>query len=163
MRSVTREGDVEKGKRRPRVLLVGLDRYAMRTCVRLGFDAVVVCGASAWDERNVPIPEQVTVLRVDEQDSPEAVLMALHRAGLAEGAFDAVQTSDERSLVMVSMLARHLDLRGLDPATAVRFRDKSLQKQRLKYLGPHQATDRTSKTAYSCSAWARAIPGEPLR
>ncbi|HEX6468457.1 MAG TPA: hypothetical protein VF069_05125 [Streptosporangiaceae bacterium] len=124
------------GARPPRVLLVGLDRYGMRACVRLGLDTVVVCGGPSWDAGVVAVPDGVRVLRVDEHSSPEAVLMALHRAGLGErGAFDAVYTSDEWSLVMVSLLARHFGVRGLSPRTAVRFRDKTLQKQVVRDAG----------------------------
>jgi biotin carboxylase len=124
------------GARPPRVLLVGLDRYGMRACVRLGLDTVVACGGSSWDAGVVAVPDGVRALRVDEHSSPEAVLMALHRAGLGgRGAFDAVYTSDEWSLVMVSLLARHFGVRGISPETAVHFRDKTLQKQVVRDAG----------------------------
>ncbi|MET7622616.1 hypothetical protein [Streptomyces sp. NPDC005408] len=120
---------------RPRLLLVGLDRYTLDACVRLGVDAVVVCGAAGWDDGLMNVPPELTVLRVDDQSSVEAVLMALRRAGLGAGDFDAVHTSDEYSMVTAGMLARHLGLPGIAPETAVRFRDKSLQKAAVRAAG----------------------------
>ncbi len=117
-------------ERRPLALVLGTDRYVLEAGRRLGIDLVVVCGAGGWDDGLVAIDEEhVTLLRVDTQASPEAILMALHRAGLAERTFDGVQTTDEWSLVTAGLLARHLGCEGIDPATAVRFRDKSVQKQ----------------------------------
>ncbi|MFI6686447.1 acetyl-CoA carboxylase biotin carboxylase subunit family protein [Streptomyces sp. NPDC050485] len=119
----------------PRLLLVGLDRYTLDACVRLGVEAAVVCGAAAWDDGLMSIPPELTVIRVDDQVSVEAVLMALRRAGLGADDFDAVHTSDEYSMVTAGMLARHLGVPGLDPETAVRFRDKSIQKAVVRGAG----------------------------
>ncbi|MGW5401761.1 hypothetical protein [Streptomyces sp. NPDC003952] len=119
----------------PRILIVGLDRYGMRACVRLGLDTTVICGAASWDEGHIAVPDEVTVLLVDDHTSPEAVLMALDRAGLTGPAFDAVYTTDEDSLVMVGLLARHLGLPFTPPDIAVRFRDKSVQKREIRAAG----------------------------
>lgn len=119
---------------RPRLLVVGLDRYTLDACVRLGVDAVVVCGAAGWDDGLMNVPPELTLLRVDDQSSVEAVLTALRRAGLGDD-FDAVHTSDEYSMVTAGMLARHLGVPGLDPETAVLFRDKSLQKAAVRTAG----------------------------
>lgn len=122
-------------ERRPTVLLLGTDKYVMQACARHGVDAVVIWGSTAYDYGIVPVPEQFTVLRVDDQSSAEAVLTALHRAGLADREYDAVLTSDEWAMVTAGLVAEHLGCRGIDPVTAAHFRDKSLQKRRIAAAG----------------------------
>ncbi|MFF2445450.1 hypothetical protein, partial [Priestia megaterium] len=119
----------------PRILIVGLDRYGMRACVRRGLEVTVVCGMAVWEQGHIAIPDEVTVIRVDDHTSAEAVLMALARAGLASESFDAVYTTAEDSLVMVGLLAAHLGLSAVPPDVAVRFRDKSVQKREIRAAG----------------------------
>ena len=119
----------------PRILIVGLDRYGMRACVRRGLEVTVVCGMAVWEQGHIAIPDEVTVIRVDDHTDPEAVLMALTRAGLNSESFDAVYTTAENSLVMVGLLAAHLGLSALAPDVAVRFRDKSVQKREIRAAG----------------------------
>ncbi|MFD9335461.1 acetyl-CoA carboxylase biotin carboxylase subunit family protein [Streptomyces sp. NPDC060028] len=145
---------------RPRLLLVGLDRYTLDACVRLGVDAVVICGSATWDDGLVSIPPELTVIRVDDQVSVEAVLMALHRSGLGADDFDAVHTSDEYSMVTAGMLARHLGLPGLDPQTAVRFRDKSVQKAAVRSAGLPAARCVVVEDVFSVSD-LHELPFEP--
>jgi biotin carboxylase len=123
------------GKKRPLVLLLGGDRYVLEACARRGMDAVVICGFRSWDNGLVRIPRSFTVLHVEDQSSPEAILSALHRAGLADLAFDGVQTTDEWSLVTAALLGQYLGCGSMDPGTAVYFRDKSLQKRRVAEAG----------------------------
>lgn len=120
---------------RPCILMLGTDRYAMRACLRHDIDAVVVCGPGGRDNGFVHVPEGLCALPVDDQTSVEAIMMALHRAGLADRQFGGIQTTDEWALVTGSVLAPHLRCEFLDPATAVHFRDKSLQKRRVKAAG----------------------------
>ncbi|MEU0519518.1 ATP-grasp domain-containing protein [Streptosporangium sp. NPDC006007] len=126
---------VTEAEHRPRVLLLGTDKYVMQACVRHGVDAVLVWGFGGYDYGLAEVPAEITVLRVEEQKNPEAILMALHRAGLADTPFDAVQTSDEWALVTAGLLASFLGCRAIDPSTAVYFRDKSLQKRRVAEAG----------------------------
>ncbi|WP_406429884.1 hypothetical protein OHA59_30655 [Streptomyces sp. NBC_01589] len=119
----------------PRILIVGLDRYGMRACVRRGLEVTVVCGTAVWEQGHIAIPDEVTVIRVDDHTSAEAVLMALARAGLTSESFDAVYTTAEDSLVMVGLLAAHLGLSAVPPDVAVRFRDKSVQKREIRAAG----------------------------
>lgn len=120
---------------RPSVLMLGTDRYAMRACVEHDIDAVVVWGPGGRDNGFVGVPDGLRVLPVDDQSSVEAIMMALHRTGLAGHRFDGVQTTDEYSLVTASLLAAHLGCDFLDPGTAAHFRDKSLQKKRVRAAG----------------------------
>ncbi|MFI9778701.1 hypothetical protein ACIHCV_28980 [Streptomyces sp. NPDC051956] len=120
---------------RPLVLLLGTSRYLPQACVRHGVDAVVVSGPEERDDGFVEVPAGVTVLPVDDQRSPEAVLMALHRSGWAARRFDAVVTSDEFALVTAAVLARSLGCRAIDADTAVRFRDKWVQKKTVAAAG----------------------------
>lgn len=117
---------------RPSILMLGTDRYAMRACLEHDIDAVVVWGPGGRDNGFVDVPDGLRVLPVDDQSSVEAILMALHRAGLAGHRFDGVQTTDEYALVTASLLAAHLGCDFPDPGTAVHFRDKSLQKKRVR-------------------------------
>lgn len=138
-------------EQRPRLLMLGADRYALEACDRLGVDAVVVSGPAALDDGLVQIPSWATVLRVDDQRSAEAILMALHRAGLGDAHFDGVQTTDEWALVVASLLARHLGCAFPDPETAVHFRDKSLQKARVAAAGVDAAAVTVIEDIYDVS------------
>lgn len=120
---------------RPCILMLGTDRYAMQACLRRDIDAVVVCGPAGRDNGFVYVPDGLRALPVDDQSSAEAIMMALHRAGLADRPFAGIQTTDELALVTGSVLAPHLRCDFLDPVTAVHFRDKSLQKQRVREAG----------------------------
>ncbi len=120
---------------RRRLLVVGADRYFLDACVHHGIDAVVVVGAKHWDDGLIEVPPPLRLLRVDDQTDPEAILSALARAGLADAGWDAVHTGDERALTAVSLLAAHLGCPGLDPGTAIRFRDKSVQKRAVAAAG----------------------------
>ena len=120
---------------RPRILMLGTDRYAMQACLRHDIDAVVICGPGGRDNGFVPVPDGLCALPVDDQSSVEAIMMALHRAGLADRQFAGIQTTDEWALVTGSVLAPHLGCDFLDPTTAVHFRDKSLQKRRVRAAG----------------------------
>ncbi|SDI10788.1 hypothetical protein SAMN05192558_101597 [Actinokineospora alba] len=120
---------------RPLVLILGVDKYVLEACERHDVEAVVAWGAGAHDYGLQLVPDGMTVLRVDQVSSPESVLSALHRAGLGDRRFDAVQTSDEWAMVTAGVLAEHLGARAIDPVTAVRFRDKTLQKQRVREVG----------------------------
>ncbi len=115
--------------------MLGTDRYTMRACVEHGIDAVVICGPAGRDNGFVPVPEGLRALPVDEQSGVDAIMTALHRAGLGRHRFTGIQTSDEWALIPASLLAPHLGCEFLDPATAVRFRDKSLQKHRVRSAG----------------------------
>jgi biotin carboxylase len=121
--------------RRLSVLLLGGDRYMLRACEQYEIDAVVVRGSADRDKWTMQIPPPMTALPVDDHRSAEAILMALHRAGLGERRFDAIQTTDERSLVTASVLGLLLGSRVVDSGTAVLFRDKSLQKDRVRAAG----------------------------
>lgn len=120
---------------RPSILMLGTDRYAMRACLDHDVDAVVVCGPGGRDNGFVDVPDGLRALPVDDQVSPESILMALHRAGLGDHRFTGIQTTDEWALVTGSLLAAHLGCAFLDPVTAIHFRDKSLQKARVRAAG----------------------------
>lgn len=120
---------------RPSVLLVGADPYVLRACELHNVEPVLLCNSGAYDSGRIEVPSGGTMLRVDDVTNPEDCLGALHRAGLADRRFDAVQTTWEFSVVTAAVLGRALGCRAIDPATALRFRDKSLQKARLREAG----------------------------
>jgi biotin carboxylase len=128
MNEPSRPSVVPGDHQRPEVLVIGADRYALQACVRHHVDATVVVGAAMWDNGLIEVPDTLRTLLVDDQTSAEAILAALHRAGLGEVAWDAVHTGDEYALVTVSLLAEHFGCRTIGPETAMRFRDKSVQK-----------------------------------
>ncbi|MDN3354832.1 hypothetical protein [Actinomadura sp. DC4] len=122
-------------RERSSLLMLGTDRYAMRACLEHDIDAVVVWGPGGRDNGFVDVPDGLRVLPVDDHSSAEAIMMALHRAGLVGHRFDGIQTTDEYSLVTAGLLAAHLGCDFLDPGTAAHFRDKSLQKKRVRAAG----------------------------
>ncbi len=137
---------------KPRVLVLGTDRYLLRACVDHRVETVAVCGPLSWEKGLLRVPESVTVLRADDQSSVEAVLGALARAGMSGGEFDAVLTNDEWSVVTAAVLARTLGFRGTDPAVALRFRDKHLQKERIRAAGIEVARSVVIEDVYDVSA-----------
>ena len=120
---------------RPSILMLGTDRYTMRACLTRDIDAVVICGPAGRDNGYVPVPEGLRALPVDDQSSVDAIMTALHRAGLDSHRFTGIQTTDEWAIIPGSLLALHLGCDFIDPATAVHFRDKSLQKRRVRAAG----------------------------
>src|SRR6202035_5076742 len=108
------------GGQRTSVLLIGLDRYVMEACVRMGVDAVVACGPRGWDSGLTPVPRELTTVRVDDDCNPEAILAALYRAGLEDRRFDGVQTSVEFAVTTAALLADHFGCPGVPPSTMVR-------------------------------------------
>jgi biotin carboxylase len=123
------------GSALPSVLLIGADRYLLRACVQAGADTVCVTGPGTRDEGAVSVPAGVRAVFAEDQKNPEAVLAALHRAGLGARRFDAVLTANEYALVFAAVLARVLGCRGTAPEVAVRFRDKWLQKRLIAAAG----------------------------
>jgi biotin carboxylase len=119
----------------PSLLLLGAEPNITRACLELGVDLVVAYGPTVRDADALDVPEQVRTVFVQDQRTPEAVLSALHRAGLADRHYDAVLTVYEHALVHASVLARLLGARGIPPEIAVRFRDKWLQKQAISGAG----------------------------
>ena len=138
---------------RPRVLMIGADRYAMEACLRLEIDAVVICSAQSWDAGLIHVPGRLIRVRVEDQTNPEHIVAALCRAGLAEDGFDAVHTSIEWALTTASLLAAHFGCRTMGPVTAVRFRDKSLQKARVSAAGVKTARITVIEDVYDVSAF----------
>ncbi|HEX2419941.1 MAG TPA: hypothetical protein VHJ83_17745 [Micromonosporaceae bacterium] len=120
---------------RPSVLLIGADPYVLRACELHDVNPVLLCNSGAYDSGRLRIPPQGTLIRVDDVNNVEDCLGALHRAGLGDVRFDAVQTTWEYAVVTAAALGRVLDCRAIDPTTALYFRDKSLQKARLRSAG----------------------------
>ncbi|MBY8848317.1 hypothetical protein K7G98_06635 [Saccharothrix sp. MB29] len=107
----------------------------LRACQRHDVEPVLLCNSGAYDSGRVQVPPGGTVIRVDEVTNVEDCLAALHRAGLADREFLAVQTTWEYAVTTAAVLGRALGIRTIDPGTALYFRDKSLQKARLKEAG----------------------------
>ncbi|HTZ45081.1 MAG TPA: hypothetical protein VMB79_14575 [Jatrophihabitans sp.] len=120
---------------RTSVLFIGADGYVLRACERNNVDAVILSTSGAWDDARIDVPPGGIMLRVDEITNPESCLAALHRAGLADRKFDAIQTTWEYAVVTAAVLGQALGCRTIDPVTALHFRDKSLQKARLRAAG----------------------------
>jgi hypothetical protein len=117
------------------VVLIGADPYVLRACQLHDIEAVLLCNSGAYDSGRIQAPPGGTVIRVDDVTKPEDCLAALHRAGFGDRKFDAVQTTWEFSVVTAAVLGSALGCRSIDPTTALVFRDKSLQKARLREAG----------------------------
>jgi len=118
------------------VLLLGNDRYLMDAFGHHGVDAVVAYGPSLRDANGLPdLAPGVVPMFVEDNSNPELVLSALARLGAEDFRPNAVLTTDELSLVTAGLLGEHFGARAIDPDVAVRFRDKSLQKQVVAAAG----------------------------
>jgi len=117
------------------ILNFGVDRYVLRGCRRHAAETVAICAPEPWDFGPWIPRDGVSVLRVDDHVSAENVLSALHRRGLRDHRFTAVHAADEWSLVTAGLVAQTLGTRGLDPDVAVHFRDKYLQKRKIRQAG----------------------------
>jgi len=141
-------------ERRPAVLVIGTDRYALEACVRRDLDAVVVVGAAHWDDGLIEIPGSLRVLRVDNQLDPEHIVTALHRDGLGDVSWDAVHTGDENALVTAALLAAYLGCPTMGAATAAHFRDKFVQKRAVAAAGLRTARTTLVEDVYDVSGIA---------
>jgi len=120
---------------RTSVLFLGADGYVLRACERHDIDAVILTPSGAYDDARIDLPPGAIMLRVDEITNPESCLAALYRAGLADRRYDAIQTTWEYAVVTAAVLGQALGCRTIDFDTALHFRDKSLQKARLRAAG----------------------------
>ncbi|MFE9827040.1 acetyl-CoA carboxylase biotin carboxylase subunit family protein [Streptomyces sp. NPDC005791] len=117
------------------ILNMGVDRYALRACRKHADQTVAVCGPEPWDF-GPHIPEDgVRVVRADDPGHPESVLAALHRAGLKDTHFAGVHSGDDWTLMNAGVISRLLGCSGIDPDVALYFRDKALQKQKIREAG----------------------------
>jgi biotin carboxylase len=126
---------VTEGSAEPTVLMIAPDRYLVRACVRLGIHAVVICGQGITDAGLAVLPDQLTNVFVEDQKDAASVLGALYRAGLGDYPFDAVISANEYAIPLAAVLASHYRCGGLPVDVAVRFRDKSLQKNLVRAAG----------------------------
>lgn len=115
--------------------MIGADPYVLRACERHNVEPVVLSNSAAYDSGRIRMPEGGTLIRVDDVTNVEDLLAALHREGLADRRFDAIQTTWEFSVVTAAVLGAALGCRAIEPATALHMRDKSLQKARLRAAG----------------------------
>lgn len=123
------------GPARPRVLMLGVDPPMLEAADALEIDVVVVEGAAGRDSGVKVVPEGTTVVFVDQLADLERVFAALERSGHLSDRFDSVVTTEEYAVVTAAVIARLLGARGHAPLTALHYRDKALQKRRLREVG----------------------------
>jgi biotin carboxylase len=126
----------------PAVLLVAVDPYIIRACVRAGMHCVVVHGPGVTESGYVQVPPDVETVFVEDRTNVGTVLSALARAGMVGRRFTCVLTSDEDSLVVAAALGVILGVPAMSPDVAVLFRDKRLQKQVVSRAGVPVARSR---------------------
>ncbi len=117
------------------ILNLGVDRYVLRACQRHAAETVALCAPEPWDFGPTVPEEGVRILRADDTGNAESVLGTLYRAGLGEHRFSAVHSGEEFGLVTAGLIARQLGCSGIDPVVALHFRDKALQKSRVREAG----------------------------
>ncbi|MGY2026947.1 ATP-grasp domain-containing protein [Nocardia gipuzkoensis] len=110
------------------LLFLGIDRYALAACARLGVPAIVVYGPSDGDSKGLSAltPDTPSIF-VEDQTSVEAVLGALRRHGYNDRP-RSIYTNDERAVVTASVIGGYLGCNNIPLEVAIRFRDKALQK-----------------------------------
>lgn len=114
-----------------RLLMVGVDHQALEALPD-SVDVTVVMGAVTKDI-GLPMPPGVPTVFVDEAKGVDAVLNALYRHDLTS--FDAVYAHDDAVMMTASAVAAVLGVPAIPAATVALFRDKWLQKQRLRQAG----------------------------
>ncbi len=119
----------------PSALLVGVDPYAIRACLRNGIKPVVVCPPGMFDNGYIVLPDEVEAIFCEDATNMESALSSLRRSGFADREFAFIQTSHEDVLVVTSVLAKVLGTPGMDPDVALPFRDKWLQKRVVAAAG----------------------------
>ncbi len=120
---------------RPRVLLLGVDQPTLRAAVALGIDIVVVESAYMRDYASDCVPEDIPVLFVEHPGNVEHLGATLARSGQGREPFDAVTTCNESLVITAAVIAQLIGARGHDPRTALHYRDKALQKARVRAEG----------------------------
>lgn len=117
------------------VLLLGADPYVLRACESNEIEAIMLYGSALKDLGLPAIPKCVTPIFAENHRNPESILAALQRNGLQDLRPAAVHTTGEYSLVAAAVLSRVFDCPGMRPETAVRFRDKAVQKDVVRRAG----------------------------
>jgi biotin carboxylase len=140
----------------PSALLVGLaDPYMVRACRKHGITPVVFHGPDMADWGYVRLADDVQTLFAEDPKDAECLLAAIHRAGLENREFLCVQSTDEFAQVSAGVLAQHLGASGVDTHTAVRFRDKWLQKRYVREAGLNTAGSEVIDDIFAPGALAR--------
>lgn len=116
-----------------RLLMIGVDHPALEVAAP-DVEITVLLGAPTKDGDR-PLPAGARVVFADDHKNVDSVLNALYRAGHGEGSFDAVYAHDDPALMTAAVVATVLGARSVPPATVSLFRDKYLQKQRVRAAG----------------------------
>ncbi|WP_117212070.1 ATP-grasp domain-containing protein [Allorhizocola rhizosphaerae] len=119
-------------QRTHRLLMIGVDHQALEA-LPAHVDVTVVIGANARDIGLPVTREGVRMVFADESRGVDPVLNALYRNGLTE--FDAVYAHDDMSMMTAAAVGAVLGARAVPARTVALFRDKFLQKQRLRQAG----------------------------
>ncbi|MFI7194042.1 acetyl-CoA carboxylase biotin carboxylase subunit family protein [Nocardia nova] len=117
------------------VLMLAADPYALRACRTLGVRPVVVYPPYFRDHALFPLPPDAIGVLVDDPRNPESLLGVLTRAGLADRKYRCVYTGHETGVVVAAALGQLLGIPALPLRTALRFRDKVIQKRALRAAG----------------------------
>lgn len=118
-----------------RALVLSVRPQTLAAVERLGIEATVVHTFADSERGRLRQVEGVTYLPVRDTRDVEEVTAAVMTAGVADRGLDFVHSEDEATLTTAAFLRRELGLTGMGPAQAVRFRDKTLQKQAVRDAG----------------------------
>ncbi|MFG2197139.1 acetyl-CoA carboxylase biotin carboxylase subunit family protein [Streptomyces sp. NPDC048639] len=131
-------------------LLIGADPYPILACLEAGIKPVVVYAPGLNDWGYIQLPSEVEAVFAEDTSSIESVLCSLQRAGLTNGEFSYIYTSDEMALLTAATIARVLDIpSALTPDVAIRFRDKWLQKNIVANAGIEVAMSQVIEDIYT--------------
>ncbi|MFD5485773.1 acetyl-CoA carboxylase biotin carboxylase subunit family protein [Streptomyces virginiae] len=121
------------------VLIIGWRGYLVEAALRLGLAPVVVYGPGDKDWAEPVFTPDVHAVFVARSADAECILTALAREGLDSLPYKGVCPGGEDAVVVAAVIAQALGIAGLPVETAVRARDKWLQKERLQAAGHHTA------------------------
>ncbi|MEW1639855.1 hypothetical protein AB0469_38070 [Streptomyces sp. NPDC093801] len=124
------------------VLIIGWRNHLVDAARRLGLSPVVVYGPGDKDWAMPEFAPDVRAVFAERPSDAESILTALARAGLSDLPYQGVCPGGESSVVVCALIAQVLGAPGLPLDTAVRARDKFLQKERMRGMGHLTAASR---------------------
>ena len=116
-------------------------------------------GPDMVDWGYVRLADDVETLFAEDTKDTECLLGVIHRAGLENRDFVCVQSTDVVRQVSSAALARHLGVPGVDTHTAIRLRDKWLQKRDVRQAGLDTAGSEVIDDIFAPGALARFEAG----
>jgi biotin carboxylase len=117
------------------ILIINYEPNLIEMCGRLNLPTVLVHGPYLHDRGMPALPDCVTPVLAENQHDAESILSAIHRNGFSNLRPAGVHTTSEWAVTIASVLGELYGCGRTDPHAMIGFRDKSVQKTRLRAAG----------------------------